>query len=230
MPLAFRAVVRTLRTHYGAPPKPISRDPFRLIVWEQVAYLASDTQRGQAYALLRREVGLRPSDIMQSAPATLAAITRVGGSIAAPVRAQRLHQSAERVLRVWHGDLAAALALPVAQARKALTPFPMIGEPGADKILLFSRTARLFALDSNALRVLQRLGLITKHADYRTLYRNAQAALAPALNGTYVWLIAASQLLRLHGQTLCKAGAPRCEMCPLQRVCPSTRLRRLAGT
>ena len=57
----------------------------------------------------------------------------------------------------------------------------MIGEPGADKILVIMKRARLLPLDSNGLRVLSRVGLISEAKDYRTTYRRAQETLAPSL-------------------------------------------------
>lgn len=175
------AVLRTLRTHYGKPPRPISSDPFHLILWEQVAYLAPDSRRQLAYAALQHRVGLTPGAILGASTATLQAVARLGGPIAARERAARIRASAERVLGNWDGNLRTALKLPPPRARRALASFPMIGQPGADKILLFSKTARLLALDSNGLRVLQRLGLVPEAGDYRTAYRAAQAALAPQL-------------------------------------------------
>jgi endonuclease III len=221
---SLRSTIAALRRYYGPPPQPVSRDPFRLIVWEQVAYLVPDAQRRKAYDTLRREVGLSPAELLETPPATLGRITRIGGAIAAPLRAERLHQSAELVLRLYDGELRRVLELPGPKARTALARFPMIGEPAADKILLFTRTARLLALDSNALRVLARLGFIIERRDYRSTYREAQTVLAPALPKSYESLIVASQLLRIHGQELCRTSAPRCLRCPLARRCPSAAL------
>lgn len=219
--VSLRTSLATLRREYGRPAPPVSSDPFELIVWEQVAYLVPDSQRRMVYETWRAGVGLNPAAIMRASAATLTRIARLGGAIAAPLRAQRLRQSAEHVLQRWGGRLADALDLPFPMARRALTAFAMIGEPSADRILLFTRTARVLALDSNALRVLSRLGLITTARSYRTTYRDAQARLATALPKPHDALIAASQLLRLHGQRLCKAGAPRCARCPLRRTCPT---------
>jgi len=155
--LTLRSVVTTLRRHYGKPLPPVSRDPFHLILWEQVAYLATDVQRRRAFSALRAEIGFAPLAILAATSSKLERIARLGGPIAVRVRASRLRESAERVLDRWDGDLRAALRLPLAQARRALAQFPMIGEPGADKILAFTKSARLLPLDSNALRVLGRL-------------------------------------------------------------------------
>ena len=219
--LPLRSVITALRRHYGQPPPPISRNPFHLILWEQVGYLVPDVQRRRAFAALRTTVGLQPAAILAASSAQLEEIARLGGPIAAQARAGRLRESAELVLGHW-GDLRSALGLPVSQARRALAQFPMIGEPGADKILVFTKRARLLPLDSNALRVLQRLGLTPDAKDYRAAYRRAQETLAAALPMDHDWLIAAYHLLRLHGQELCRRSAPACSRCPLRARCPSS--------
>ena len=212
-------VIPALRRRYGAPPAPISRDPFHLVLWEQVGYLVPDAQRARAFAALKSQVGLTPQAIRIAPVRTLEAIARLGGSIAAPDRARRMADSARRAIQDWDGDLRAALKLPLPQARRALAAFAMIGEPGADRILATAGGARLLPLDSNALRVLARIGLIREAKDYRTTYRDAQAALAPALPKDGAAILAAAHLLRQHGQTLCRRSVPACDECPLRTRC-----------
>jgi endonuclease III len=209
-----------LRKVYGAPPPPISDDPFELILWEQIGYLASDETRAKAFEALRKQVGVTPSKILAASQSKLAAIARLGGGIAVEERAARMRTSAELVMTAWDGDLAACLRLPVDKARKALGKFPMIGEPGADKILAITGTARVLPLDSNALRVVQRLGFAAETKDYRASYREAQTALARQLPKSVKAILAAGHLLRQHGQELCKRAAPDCPSCPLVKVCP----------
>ena len=62
--------------------------------------------------------------------------------------------------------------MPLARARRLLRRFPGIGEPGADKVLLFSRTQPVFALDSNGLRTLLRLGYGREVKSYPATYRS----------------------------------------------------------
>ena len=220
--LTLRSVVSALRRRYGKPPPPVSRDPFHLILWEQVGYLVPDIQRRRAFAALRAQVGLHPGAVLAAPRAKLEAITRLGGPIAVRIRASRLRDSAELVLGRWDGELRAAVRLPLPQAHRALAQFPMIGEPGADKILVFTKRARLLPLDSNALRVLLRLGLTPAAKGYRGTYRRAQETLAAALPSDHNWLIAAYSLLRRHGQELCRRTAPACGLCPLRIPCPSS--------
>ena len=97
--------------------------------------------------------------------------------------------------------------------------FPSIGAPGADKILLLSRSHPVFALDSNGLRVLLRLGHGREAKSYAATYRSVQEAIAPQLEPDHDWLIRAHLLLRRHGQTLCRRSRPLCEACPVAEGC-----------
>ena len=109
------------------------------------------------------------------------------------------------------------------------TKLPGIGEPGAEKILLFSGRHALLAPESNALRVLVRLGLVREGSSYARTYAAARAAAAD-LSPDVGIVQEAHLLLQQHGQTLCKRSAPLCAACPLENRCayarPKTRRRR----
>ena len=221
MKSTFSSTVAALRKHYGPAPKPLAKDPFHLILWEQVGYLCTDQVRLKAFQTLKKEVGLEPEDIVAAPRATLLKIARMGGAMAAAERADRMRESAERVIGDWGGDLNKALELPEAQARKALMAFRMVGEPGADKILAIAGKNRRVPLDSNALRVVQRLGFSKVAKDYRAQYRAAQEALLAEAPKSVEWLVEAGALLRRHGQEVCKTR-PRCGDCMLAMQCPSS--------
>jgi endonuclease-3 len=216
----FWKTVAQLESHYGRPPLPSTRDPFALILYENIAYLASDDRREKAFRELKTRVGLRPADILTTPLDRLAEITAMGG-IFAELRARRLQESARLVRDEFGGNLILALAVGPVQARKALQKFPVIGEPGADKILLFTGMVPSLAPESNGLRVLARLGLIQEHKNYSAMYRAARAALQSECGKNRAGLMAAHQLLKRHGQELCRRSAPRCEACPLRKTCPS---------
>jgi len=224
--LGFWKVVKQLEHHYGPPAGPVSRDPFELILYENIAYLVSDDRREQAFRELKKRVGPRPADILMAPVKELAEITAIGG-IFPDLRARRLQESAQLVRDQFGGNLRRALALDPAQARKALQKFPVIGEPGADKILLFTGTVPSLAPESNGLRVLVRLGFIKEHKNYSSMYRAAQTALQDECGNDcapprmFEKVIAAHQMFKRHGQELCRRSAPRCEACPLNKTCPS---------
>ena len=102
----------------------------------------------------------------------------------------------------------------VALDKKILRKYPGVGEPLADKILLFNGKQRTLAPDSNALRVLLRLGFGTESKNYAASYKSALAAAGEPPNAKEAHI-----LLRRHGQEVCKTKAPRCEVCPLRGEC-----------
>lgn len=77
----------------------------------------------------------------------------------------------------------------------------------------------VLALESNGLRVLLRVGFAEEKKSYSASYRGVQQALAGQLPADYDELIAAHQLLRQHGQELCKRTRPLCEGCPVREDC-----------
>jgi endonuclease-3 len=133
--------------------------------------------------------------------------------------AKKLRTCAQIALEEFDGDLRPLLKLPLAKAKKALQRFPGIGEPGAEKILLFCHTQPVLALESNGLRVLLRLGFGEEKTSYATTYRLVQKALEEGLDKDFSWLIEAHLLLRQHGQKLCKRTKPECQKCPLASDC-----------
>jgi len=216
----FWKIVKQLESYYGRPSAPATRDPFELILYENVAYLVSDDRREKAFRELKKRVGLRPADVLTAPLEQLAEITALGG-IFPELRARRLQESARLVRDRFGGNLRRALPLDVVLARKALRKFPVIGEPGADKILLFTGTFPSLAPESNGLRVLVRLGLVPEHKNYATMYRSARKALQDEGRKECGPLLDAHLLLKRHGQELCRRSAPRCATCPLRKTCPS---------
>ncbi|HWZ82167.1 MAG TPA: hypothetical protein VNW47_06075 [Terriglobales bacterium] len=216
--LTFARVVTSLRKFYGDPTLPSVTDPFEQVLWENVAYLADDEKRSAAFAALRKTAGTRPEDIMKAKPAALLTVTKMGG-IVPELRAERLRQCAEIAQILLKGKLDEALGESLAKARKTLRRFPTIGEPGADKILMFAGKYSVFGLESNGLRVLLRLGFAQEQKNYSASYRLVQRAIADQLPKDCAALVSAYQLLRKHGQELCKRSRPLCEECPLRDSC-----------
>jgi endonuclease III len=218
MPKRFRLgpAVAALRKHYGPPAEPATTDPFELILWENVAYLASPARRREAFDLLRRTVGTRPAQILAAKGTALAEVTSHG--ILAGTSMAKLRECARIAIEKFDGDLEAVITQPLGPAKKALRMFPGIGEPGAEKILLFTGHQARLAPDSNALRVLVRLGLVREEKSYSRTYA-ASAQVAEDLPKKPAILVEAHLLLQQHGQTLCKRSAPLCAECPLSRGC-----------
>jgi endonuclease III len=211
-------IVARLEKHYGPPAPPVTTDPFELILWENIAYLVSDERRQEVFVLMRKTVGTRPHQILAAQSDALLRVATLGG-MQPEKRAARLRELALIALNEFGGDLSAALDLPQPKAKKALQKFPSIGEPSAEKILLFTRSYPVLGLESNGLRVLLRLGFGEEKKNYTASYRSVQEAIKDHLGHDYDQLIAAYILLRHHGKELCKTNNPRCEKCPVKKSC-----------
>jgi endonuclease-3 len=166
---------------------------------------------------LQTQVGVRPEQILAASEEAL--VAAAGQGILAQNQATKLREIARRAVDEFDGNLESIRSLPVAQAKKALMRFPSIGEPGAEKILLFGRSHAVLGLDSNGVRVLTRLGIVQEAKTYAATYRAVQGAVTPYAGEGFNWLIRAHQLLRQHGQELCRRNQPRCDRCPLNDSC-----------
>lgn len=187
-------------------------------MWENIGYLVDDERRGELFAEFQEKIGLKAQQIANAPMPVLTDIARRGG-MDSQKRAERLVEIGKLAIRECDGDLPGTLhALPLPKARALLKKFPSVGDPGADRILLFAGVAARPSIDSNGLRALVRLGFCEERKNYAQTYRAAVAALAAASTDPD-WLKRAYIVLREHGKALCKRSAPICEPCPLDPVC-----------
>src|SRR5215470_16491730 len=185
----FQQIIAKLEKSYGRPQPPQIIDPLEMILFENVAYLVKDDQREKAFNALRDLIGLNPTDILSAPSDRLAEVARTGG-MRPEDRARKLQLIARIVLTEFQGNLRQVLDWPVAKARKALKKFPGIGDPGADKILLFSGARPILALESNGLRALVRLGFCEEMKNYAATYARAREGARNQLVEDCAWLIA----------------------------------------
>ena len=100
-----------------------------------------------------------------------------------------------------------------------LQQFPTIGEPSAEKILLFSGLAPVAAVPSAFVDVPIRLFVGEPGKNYAANYRTARGVLDMGLPRTFEARKRAYLLLKKHGQEICKRSKPKCESCPLAAHC-----------
>jgi endonuclease-3 len=216
---SLNKVVSRLRKHYGKPEPLITTDPFELVLFENVAYLVNDERRQEAFMALREHCGTKPHEILAASNEKILKATKLGG-MHPEQRVHRLKEIALIAMNEFAGDLRQALKLlPLPQAKQALRKFPSIGEPSAEKILLFARLYAVLGLESNGLRVLLRLGFGEEKKNYTATYRSVQQAIKAELKEDFAWLIDAHLLLRRHGKELCKTNNPKCDECPISSDC-----------
>jgi endonuclease III len=222
--LPLDEILARLERHHGKAKPPLSKDPWTLVLLENVAYLVDDERRLAIFKTLKSRVGIQPADILGAPLATLLEI--VGGGMLKEQQVEKLRSCAQIALNSFDGNVSAAAALPLSPALKAFKKFPGIGEPGASRILLFSGNHAVYALESNAVRVLVRLGVIREEKSYSATYRAVRTALEKQLKPDGRFLLRLHQLLRQHGQTLCRRSLPDCDVCPLANACAHARSQR----
>ena len=148
-------------------------------------------------------------------PAALAAepvgeAVRAWGRLGYPRRAQRLHAAATAVEEAFDGV--------VPDTYEDLWALPGVGEYTAGAIASFAYKKRHIVLDTNVRRVLSRVvtgmefpATSTTPADRRI----ATALLPDAAHDAAEWAAASMEL----GAVVCTARAPRCEACPVAKLC-----------
>jgi endonuclease III len=211
-------VLDRLEKFYGKPKPPRLTDAYEMVLHRNSGYPQSDTNCDKGFAALKKEIGLKPADILAAPVEKLRQALRAGG-IVPELRAERLRQIAARVETEFGGDLDAALKRPVAEAKKALRKFPTLGEAGAEKILLFTGTAAVAAVPSNCIHVPLRLRFGRESKNWAASYKLAQEAIRTELPETCAAQLRAYLLFKEHGQTLCKSARPKCEECPVTDEC-----------
>jgi endonuclease-3 len=214
----FKKLIARLKRHYGETNLPPARGPFELVMWENACYLLPDERRAEVFDGLRTQVGLTASAILQANDETLLALAKRGG-MRPETRVFRWREIARITVSQFGADLDRILEEPYEKAKRALKQFPTIGDPGAEKILMFCGVGPKLALESNGLRVLNRVGYGRVQKNYGATYRSVQEALQNELPHNPADLARAHLLLREHGRTLCKTNAPLCRACPAANLC-----------
>jgi endonuclease-3 len=215
----FAKLIARLQKHYGTPELPPARGAFELVLWENACYLLPDERRAAVFEALRAQVGLTPDAILQAPREVLLPLAAMGG-MRPETRVFRWQEIARITAAQFEGNLEQILKLPYARAMKALKLFPSIGDPGAEKILLFCGVGAGLPLESNGLRVLTRYGYGRAHLkNYGAMYRSVQEAIAPELPKGAERLARAHLLLRAHGKAICRASEPACHECPIGDNC-----------
>jgi endonuclease III len=217
-PPPLRNLLDRLEKFYGRQTPGFPVDPYEFLIWWYCGYPASDRACGKGWERLTNDVGVEPEKLLRASPAKLASALQAGG-LFPDLRAQRLQETAMRVLNEFGGDLRRVLTGPISQARKTLKSFPSIADPGADRILLFAAIAPLAAVPSNCVHVPIRMLRGKEGQNYRADYREAQRLIAASVPETLEARTRAYLLLKQHGQTLCKATKPKCEECPVASKC-----------
>jgi endonuclease III len=212
-PELVREVHRRLRATYGRLGPPRRLDPVEELLLTILSQNTSDVNRDRAWSALRRRFPTW-DDLARARPAQVAAAIRPGGL--SNVKAPRI-LAVLREIRGREGaiDLSWMRDASDQEVVEYLTSLPGVGPKTAACVLAFSLGRPALPVDTHIHRVAERLGFLPEGTSAGRAHQILASLVPPRLRvSMHVGLIR-------HGRELCRAGRPRCEVCPLQDLCPT---------
>jgi len=189
------------------------RDPFETLIVTILSQNTADRNTTRAFENLSKHFEITPEALANAETSQIEACIRAAGLYKS--KAQTIKHVSKALVEDFHGTLAPILALPLEEARKALTQFSGIGPKTADVVLLFSAKQPTIPVDTHVNRVSKRLGFAPPKGDYETVRKNLQLLYKPS---DY---LAVHVLLISHGRKYCRAVHPLCAQCPVNMHCPT---------
>ena len=201
--------------------------------WDEYVVLVSDRLDGNPYAVLAAIILSQNTSDRNSIRAYHQLRSRLGGRVtpeavlslseeelAETIKAAGLHRQKARALReaarkiLEAGGEKVLEEMPPEELRGFLLSIPGVGKKTADVFLSFYRKAPVFAVDTHALRIARRWGLIGPRDGYDKASKALLEFFGPELAEE------AHRLIIALGRRYCTARSPRCSSCPLRDICP----------
>jgi endonuclease III len=217
----IRKAHRRLKRAFGPLDPPRRVDPIDELVFTVLSQNTSDRNTERSFASLRARFPTWEA-VAEARPEEVADAIRSGGlsNIKAPRIIAILREIARREGTI---DLSWMHEADDEAVRSYLRTLPGVGPKTAACVLAFSLDRPALPVDTHVHRVATRLGYLPPRASAEVAHRVLEDLVPPGLRvQMHVGLI------RL-GREVCKSGRPRCEVCPLQDVCPTAPLFLAAG-
>jgi len=204
-----REVAERLRARYGELDWHSQTDPLENLIETVLSQNTNDRNRDVAFAALKKRYPTWES-VLGAPPETLAETIRPAG-----LNRQKAARIQEILRWLWEEKDAFSLDylrdLSKDEALAELTRFNGVGKKTAGIVLTFSLDKPYFPVDTHIKRVTRRLGWVAGSEDPHDVMN----ALVPEqlVYAFHLYLIQ-------HGRDTCKARKPRCDVCPLNDLCP----------
>lgn len=219
----LRALLRERREHvdavrealfaaYGEPENSRSGDPVSGLVATILSQSTTNINSDRAFASLRDRFPTW-QQVVDAATGEVEEAIRSGGL--ARMKAPRIQGVLQAIHARFGGfDLSVLETLPRDEARHLLMGLGEgIGPKTASCVLLFSLDVPAFCVDTHIQRICARLGLIGARDSAEKAQHMLEATVPP--EDTYAMHVDMIQ----HGREVCRAGRPRCHVCPLYELC-----------
>jgi endonuclease III len=208
-----RKIHRRLGRAFGPLDPPRRLDPLEELVLTVLSQNTSDLNRDRAYSAMRARYPTWER-LAEARERDLAAAIRSGGLA---------NTKAPRILAILREIQARQGSLDLGWMREAsddevteyLTSLPGVGPKTAACVLAFSLDRPALPVDTHVHRVATRLGFLPPGTPAGRAHI-LMAELVPSRLRVSMHV----GLIRL-GRAQCRAGVPRCEVCPLRDLCPT---------
>jgi endonuclease-3 len=211
-----RAIHRRLEKRFGPLDPPPARDPLEELILTVLSQNTSDVNRDRAFDGLRTRF---PSweEVAEAGVEEVAAAIKPGGlSTTTAPRNQAILREIER--REGSLDLGWMRSASDEEVARYLSDLPGVGPKTIAVVLAFSLGRPALPVDTHVHRVAGRLGFFGPKTGAAAAHAILAAAVPPEIRvELHVGLI------RL-GREICKPGRPRCEICPLNDLCPTAEI------
>ena len=207
---------RRLERAHGPLAPPRRLDPLEELILTILSQNTSDVNRDRAWEALRRRFPTWEA-LARARPRSVAAAIRPGGL--SNTKAPRIVAVLREIQRREGSfDLGWMRQATDQEVEEYLLSLPGVGPKTAACVLAFSLERPALPVDTHVARVATRLGFLAPGTPSAVAHRVMADLVPPGLRvSMHVGLIR-------HGRTICKAGRPRCEACPLRDLCPTAPL------
>ena len=139
--------------------------------------------------------------------------------LAVLIRSSGYHNQKAKKIKAFLAFLKSKKSIPQPPARENLLGVWGIGPETADSILLYAYHQPVFVVDAYTKRILSRMGLIEKDADYELVRSLLESAFASKTEQEKVKIFNEFHALFVeHAKQYCRTK-PLCEHCPLNTSC-----------
>jgi len=193
-------------------PEETSKDPFKNLIITVLSQNTSEINCVRAYRGLAAKFEVKPEVLAKAKIEEIKTSIKSGGLY--NVKSKRIKELSQAVLEKFGGDISPVLNLPKEEARKKLMELPGIGEKTADVLLAHRHSyAEVMVVDTHMDRITKRLGLVKPNAKYEDIQKALKTFIPwekGERTGGLLWLLA---------KYTCRAQNPKCQECPIIKVC-----------
>lgn len=210
----LRAISAELESVYHSGPLGNKADPLDELVYIQLSIRTREGAYGNTYQRLRSACDGEWSHLLDLDEKVVLDILEQGGM--AQVKRRRLTAQISLIVEVFgSATLDPLIGMATDAAEEFLTSLPGVGPKTARCVLLYSLDRSVFPVDSHCFRAMDRLGYVPDRVDRKAAHDILQDLVPVDIrHALHVNLVH-------HGRSLCIAGTPRCELCPILDLCPT---------